>query len=303
MDERDDHSRGGRLLWVTATGLVVSFIGIGYSAVYAPEMRQRMADAIGSAAQAGTAPASSESTNDISVSVSVPPDIAFMSGAGRVEAVETSGIAIHDRRRGPAVPVPASAPTGSIETTSVPAAATRSGPIPVTASAPVALADAQGRDRKLPDTSISIVLLPPGTPPPEATAPGPTTLTSDAHDDQVDGRETGSARGSSAAASSSGSGQNSSSASGSGNTAASGNGSGANSGTGSGQSSSGTNGSQSTGSQGGSTQGGVAGAAGDTVGAAADAAKGAVGGALGAVDHAAGGVLGGGGGGGVLGKK
>ena len=110
MDERDDHSRGGRLLWVTATGLVVSFIGIGYSAVYAPEMRQRMADAIGSAAHAGTAPASSESTNDISVSVSVPPDIAFTSGAGRVEAVETSGIAIHDRRRGPAVPVPASAP-------------------------------------------------------------------------------------------------------------------------------------------------------------------------------------------------
>jgi hypothetical protein len=294
MDELDDHSRGGRLLWVTATGLVVSFIGIGYSAVYAPEMRQRMADAIGSAAHAGTAPASLESTNDISVSVSVPPDIAFTSGAGRVEAVETSGIAIHDRRRGPAVPVPASAPTGGIETTSVRAAATRSGPIPVTISAPVALADAQGRDRKLPDTSI--VLLPP-----EATASGPTTLTSNAQDDQVDGRETGSARGSSAAASSSGSGQNSSRASGSGNTAASGNGSGANSGTGSGQSSSGTDGSQSTGSQGGSTQGGVAGAAGDTVGAAADAAKGAVGGALGAVDHAAGGVLGGGGG--VLGKK
>jgi len=325
MDDRKTHSPGVQLLWATATGLVVSVVGIGYSALYTPEMGRRAADAIDSAEAAGTAAATASPASDISVSVSVPPDIAFTGGVESARTAETIATAIHDRRRDPAVSMAASPPTRSVVTASVSAVEERSAPIPVTVPSASALADAQGRDPKLPD-STSIFLLSSGMPP-EATAGRPATndnapLTGASDGDQLDSRETRSARGISADASgnqSGGSGQSSNSATGPGGTAASGgstsnssgatsSGSGANTGTGSGQSNSGTSGgTQSAGNQGAGAQGGTAGAAGNAASGAANAVSGAANavggtarGALGAVDHAAGGALGGGGGG--LGK-
>src|SRR5882724_9901532 len=146
MGDRKAHSRRGQLLWATAAGLVVSVIGIGYSALYTPEMGRRAADAIDSAEAAGTAAAAASPASDISVSVSVPPDIAFTGGVESARTAETIATAIQDRRRDPVVSMSASPPTRSVVIASVSAVEESSAPIPVTVPPASALADAQGRD-------------------------------------------------------------------------------------------------------------------------------------------------------------
>jgi len=155
MGDRKAHSRRGQLLWATAAGLVVSVIGIGYSALYTPEMGRRAADAIDSAEAAGTAAAAASPASDISVSVSVPPDIAFTGGVESARTAETIATAIQDRRRDPVVSMSASPPTRSVVIASVSAVEESSAPIPVTVPPASALADAQGRDPEVDRVTVA----------------------------------------------------------------------------------------------------------------------------------------------------
>jgi hypothetical protein len=292
--------RSVRLLLGVALGLAACGFSMGYSALYAPATDS---DATGGAPPAGsaTAAAAAVAANNISVSVSVPADVAFTN----IPTID--GVAGTSSAAGPDPPPAVSLarpPTRSVVNAALMADDEISVVVPVRV-----LPDAADPE---PSDNSSVFLPPPVGLPRDLLAARPTT-TDNAPPSTASGRDVldshapSSARGAStgvASSASTGSGGSGLSASGTSNDGTS-TGSGASLDGGSGQSSSGT---QSAATGGGATSGpvgqtasDVSGAVGNVVGGTANAVGGVANGAVGAVSHAAGGVLGGGGN--LLGKK